>query len=225
MDTTTYEIEYRNGWPVDLCSKCDGKGRLNWTSVDSARCWRCGTRGYFAAKAVQALMDQAQGADAETVAQLQAQAVVVYTKALQRREYEAARRAAKAQAAQEAYMAQAAVREAEKAAQEAAEAAAEEARRAACTPVPTGRQLVAGTVLGVKKQEAYVAWGSASYKMLVQDDRGFKVWGTVPLSMEGDWGFDTLRGMRVEFTATLQRSDDDELFGFYSRPAKASAKA
>ena len=79
-------------------------------------------------------------------------------------------------------------------------------------PVIEGRIVVSGNVLAVKVQEGYYGW---EQKMLVRDDRGFKVWGTVPSCIEPE------RGNRIEFTATVNKSDKDETFGFYKRPSKA----
>jgi hypothetical protein len=79
-------------------------------------------------------------------------------------------------------------------------------------PVVEGRIVVSGVVLTVKMQEGYYGW---EQKMLVRDDRGFKVWGTVPSCIEPE------RGSRVEFTATVNKSDKDETFGLYKRPSKA----
>jgi len=45
---------------------------------------------------------------------------------------------------------------------------------------------------------------------LVQDDRGFKVWGT----SQAD------KGDRVTFMARVEVSQDDPKFGFYKRPTK-----
>jgi hypothetical protein len=53
--------------------------------------------------------------------------------------------------------------------------------------------------------------------MLVRDDRGFKVWGTVPSSLPN-----TDRGDKVTFTASVERSNNDETFGFFKRPSKAT---
>ena len=118
------------------------------------------------------------------------------------------------------------------------------ARRAAeaaapTAPVPTGRTEVQGTVVSVKDK---VTQYGVSVKMVVRDDRGFKVWGTVPAALadaacqrwedslpEGTWmgqyggeaWFDTLQGSTVRFTAQLQPSDNDEAFGFFKRPTKA----
>jgi len=92
---------------------------------------------------------------------------------------------------------------------------AEEKRQAeheAAEPCPTGRVVVTGEVLSVKLQDGY--YGS-TWKMLVKDDRGFKVWGSIPSSL------DASRGCRVTFTAAIEPSNDDDKFGFYKRPTKA----
>lgn len=87
------------------------------------------------------------------------------------------------------------------------------------SPVLEGKSVkVTGKILSVKWKESQ--FGGA-LKMLVLDDRGFKVWGTVPGSMqEGDGGTDDeLRGHRCTFIAgQLEKSRDDETFGFFKRP-------
>lgn len=95
-------------------------------------------------------------------------------------------------------------------------AAAREADRAdkiaSGVTVPTGETNVMGTVLTVRThQNAY------GYRlvMTVADDRGFKVWGTVPRSIDPN------PGDRVAFLADLSPSDNDPLFGFFKRPRKA----
>ncbi len=93
--------------------------------------------------------------------------------------------------------------------------AEEAARKAMLNPVVEGRGVISGEVISVKFQENQYG---GSLKMLVMDDRKFKVWGTVPAALE-----DVARGDHVTLTATLVKSDDDDTFGFYSRPAKASA--
>lgn len=79
---------------------------------------------------------------------------------------------------------------------------------------PEGRVEITGSILCFK-------WQSSDYgdvlKMLVQDDRGFRVWGTVPKSLD-----DAERGSRVTFTATLTQSSRDAKFGFFKRPTKAA---
>lgn len=94
-----------------------------------------------------------------------------------------------------------------------AKAAADQAAKdAAALPVPNGTEVVTGEVLTTKWKDSQ--WGG-SLKMLVLDDRGFKVWGTVPRAI------DVEQGVRVRFTASLEQSDDDRLFGFFSKPRKA----
>jgi hypothetical protein len=78
--------------------------------------------------------------------------------------------------------------------------------------VPVGRVVVEGVVLTTKWVDNDFG---GSLKMLVQAEAGWKVWGTVPSAIE------TYKGDRVRFTATIERSDDDQTFGFYKRPTKA----
>ena len=75
-----------------------------------------------------------------------------------------------------------------------------------------GRQAFTGEVLATKWKDT--DFGPVE-KMLVQDDRGFKLWGTVPKSI------DPGRGDRIAFVATVEPSRDDSRFGFFKRPAKA----
>lgn len=98
-------------------------------------------------------------------------------------------------------------RDADRAAQRAAENAEP------MTPCPTGKVTVTGRILTTRWQESQYG---GSLKCLVLDDRRFKVWGTVPRSL------DITTGDRVTFSATVERSADDETFGFYKRPTKAS---
>jgi len=83
-------------------------------------------------------------------------------------------------------------------------------------PIPVemdgGRHTFTGTILGYKERES--EWG-VSWKMLVRDNRGFKVYGGVPDPLHG------CRGDEVTFTARLEISKSDPCFGFYSRPTKA----
>ena len=101
-----------------------------------------------------------------------------------------------------------------KAAEVEARRKAEEESRASASPCPTGRVEVEGTVLSLR-------WVSNEYgdtlKMRVQTDAGWTVYGTVPGIIEDDVERDT----RVRFCATVTPSDDDQLFGFFKRPAKA----
>lgn len=99
------------------------------------------------------------------------------------------------------------------AAREAAREKAEAERRAAAN-CPEGRVDIAGEIVSVKMKGSM--YGSV-LKMLVVDDTGFKVWGSVPSSIEG-----CLRGGKVSFSAQITPSDDDEKFGFFKRPTRAT---
>ena len=102
--------------------------------------------------------------------------------------------------------------EAPKVAAAAAQRAAEQAELDAAEPCPTGRIEIVGEILATKLQEGY--YGS-TWKMLVKDDRGFKVWGSIPKDIYAK------RGFRVMFFAAVEPSADDDKFGFYKRPTKA----
>lgn len=99
----------------------------------------------------------------------------------------------------------------------AAKSAAESANAEA---IVDGKQVITGEVITVKTQEGY--YGD-TLKMLVRDDRGFKVWGTVPSSLsEAAYEAETtVKGSRVNFSANVEASKDDNKFGFYKRPTQA----
>ena len=88
-----------------------------------------------------------------------------------------------------------------------------QALRDAGVRVPTGRGTIVGTVVSVKGMET--AYGFVT-KMLVQSDEGWKVWGTMPRSLDAEVG------NRVTFKASITQSDDDPVFGFFSRPTNAA---
>lgn len=102
---------------------------------------------------------------------------------------------------------------------------------ASAGPFPEGRVLIEGEVVSDKWTEDR-GYGS-QHKMLVKLADGNKIYGTVPRTIEdacvNSWDQQTgdvipgmeLRGAHVRFTATAERSRDDEHFGFYSRPTKA----
>ena len=102
----------------------------------------------------------------------------------------------------------------------AAEVAEEERRAAEPKPEPVavveGRVEIVGEVLGTKVVDGY-AYGSSVVKMIVGDDRGFRVYGTAPSALlDGS----PLKGRRVAFTAQIEASRDDVDFGFFKRPTK-----
>lgn len=108
----------------------------------------------------------------------------------------------------------------------AARKAAEAASPKVLIPVVEGKQTITGEVLTVKWQDSDFG---GSLKMLVKDDRGFKVWGTVPRSLdysarnhETNEFIETkaARGDRVAFSATVEAKAGEVGFGFFKRPTK-----
>jgi hypothetical protein len=79
-------------------------------------------------------------------------------------------------------------------------------------PCPVGRVTVVGVVVSVDTKDTDFG---TRYVMTVRDDSGFTVWGSQPSAL------DPCVGDRIEFTASVERSDRDECFGFYKRPSKA----
>ncbi len=109
--------------------------------------------------------------------------------------------------------------------------AAEAEALADAAPLAVGRREVIGTIL---KAEWRVTQFGEVLKCLLKQEDGNRLWGTVPsallankwddpkgLEREAPWNGDALIGAVVAFTATVTRSDDDEHFGFYKRPAAA----
>jgi hypothetical protein len=82
------------------------------------------------------------------------------------------------------------------------------------TELTDGRHEFIGEVLALKWKDN--PWGG-NLKMLLRDDRGFKLWGTA-FDMDGETSYD--KGDRVSFVARVERSKDDPCFGFFSRPTK-----
>jgi hypothetical protein len=97
--------------------------------------------------------------------------------------------------------------------------AAREAEQADAQDVPEGKGIeVKGIIISTRYQDSKYAYGVTELKMLVQDDRGFRVWGTMPTSLEND-GAD--KDSRIQFIANIEPSEDDSKFGFFKRPRKA----
>jgi len=102
---------------------------------------------------------------------------------------------------------------------------AERERLESAADCPEGRTTVQGEVISVKWQDNEYG---GNLKMLVQHSSGYRVWGTVPSSLQGllmagKDGVETRdvqKGDQIEFTATLKSSDKDKKFGFFSRPTK-----
>lgn len=114
--------------------------------------------------------------------------------------------------------------------------AKKQAEKDTLIPVLEGKIEITGKVVSKKWQDSGFGPYSGSLKILILDDRGFKVWGTAPKSINDitsywneetqTYRIDPMRdvdlGDRVTMTATVTRSDKDETFGFYKRPTKAS---
>lgn len=118
---------------------------------------------------------------------------------------------------------------------------------AAAHPVLEGRIVIRGEILSVKVVEG--DYGTV-YKILVKDERGFKVWGSLPKAQateaydewyaqldedgrssshfgsacwllgDSEGIYPGIKGRGITFTATVEASRDDKNFGFFSRPTK-----
>jgi hypothetical protein len=116
---------------------------------------------------------------------------------------------------------------------EAERAAKMAAERAAASDCPTGRVEIVGTPISVKR--TYSQYGD-QIKWLIKTVGGWKAFGTVPTALLDEiaghltWRDDDRAtidrdvAIVATFTAKMQPSDDDEKFGFYSRPTKASVE-
>jgi hypothetical protein len=105
-----------------------------------------------------------------------------------------------------------------------------QAAESAAHPAPAGRVAVTGTIASTKVVDG--EYGT-TFKILVKDDRGFKVWVSLPraqydeVTVGLDWDpeytwFSALKGKRITFTAGLTPSHDDPAFAFGSRPTKGA---
>jgi hypothetical protein len=92
--------------------------------------------------------------------------------------------------------------------------ASREAVKPPKAPVPAGRVEVTGTVISTR--EEWSQYGT-QFKALIEDDRGFRLWGNLPSAI-----YRAEKGDRVTFVAGLTASRDDEFFGFWKRPTKAA---
>lgn len=98
--------------------------------------------------------------------------------------------------------------------------------KAQATPeVPEGRCNITGVVMSTKWVEVAAGYNTSyTLKGLILDDRGFKVWGTIPRSLTEQFSDADLKGLRISFAATCSRGSEKG-FGFYSRPTKAAVAA
>jgi len=94
-------------------------------------------------------------------------------------------------------------------------------------PLPEGRRTVTGEIVSCKWRDGQFP----GFKIVVREATGNRVWGTLATSLDpelnprlNDEGIDSYEGLvgrTVTMTATVTRSDDDEHFGFFKRPAGA----
>lgn len=106
--------------------------------------------------------------------------------------------------------------------QEAQEQAQEAAEAAPSAPVPVSdeRQVVEGTVLKTVWKE-HDFGSTLKMLLLVEVPEGeYKLWGSAPKALA-----QVPNGTKVRFAAKVERSSDDESFGFWSRPTKAEVAA
>ncbi|MER7688762.1 hypothetical protein [Streptomyces sp. NPDC097610] len=108
-------------------------------------------------------------------------------------------------------------------------AAEEERRKAeaeAAGPVPEGRQTLTGEVVSAKIRDNDFSPSGADYKMLVRLDNGAKVYGTIPKALQTrrttEGNLFALRGVRVQFDATVTAKTGEPTFGYFQRPTKAT---
>jgi len=73
---------------------------------------------------------------------------------------------------------------------------------------------ITGIIISTKVIEGMYGY---EHKMLVEDDRGFRVWGTIPSKIDGC----EAHGDKITFIANIEKSTDDPSFGFFKRPRKA----
>ena len=72
-----------------------------------------------------------------------------------------------------------------------------------------------GKILNTKYQENQFG---GTLKMLFQDERGFKLWGSVPSKLLDE----ELSNLHIKFLATVSVSETDSSFGFFKRPSKVA---
>lgn len=185
------------------CHKCDGTGILpHYVRVFGGTCFACGGLGYRAVKTDPAILDARNAKAAE-------------------------KREAKREAERQAYIKRNFWKKLAIGIRQAVLAAERQAEHQAAEAIVNGKQTITGVVVSTKFVEGY--YGGVT-KMLIKDDKGFKVWGSVPAALydamndEGEY-LDALKGRRVTFTATVEASNDDDKFGFFKRPTKAAIAA
>ena len=98
----------------------------------------------------------------------------------------------------------------------------DETAKATLGPVELGRRVIEDIVQSVKHYDGNYG---LVIKMLVITTAGHKVFGTVPNTLLEGRTSDDLVGQGVVYTATVEASRDDETFGIFKRPTKATLAA
>lgn len=138
-------------------------------------------------------------------------------------------------------------RDRERARQKADRVAREAAARAAGVTVPSGRLTFTGRIVSVRAELDRYSWQERYIdRCLIEHADGWRVWGTLPRGLEppephGNYGetlpreeterrfalwkgwTSRLPGREVTIAAILERSEEDQLFGFFKRPRLVSA--
>jgi hypothetical protein len=85
-----------------------------------------------------------------------------------------------------------------------------------------GRGEVSGQIISTKIYTDSYTGDVTDYKMLILDDRKFKVWVTIPANIVREYEdkIDTLKGLNITLSCTL-KSTKDKGFAYGSRPSKA----
>ena len=94
-----------------------------------------------------------------------------------------------------------------------------EKRLETAPPLVEGRRSIEGVVISTKWKDTQ--YGSV-LKMLVEEDDGNRVFGTVPQSIHMAFSLsEDIARLRVRLVGTVTRSDKDEHFGFFGKPTNA----
>lgn len=80
-------------------------------------------------------------------------------------------------------------------------------------PVTEDRIQFEGKIINIKFQENQFG---GTLKMLFEDIRGFKLWGSVPSKLLDE----ELSNLNIKFAATVSVSNNDKSFGYFKRPTK-----
>ena len=88
---------------------------------------------------------------------------------------------------------------------------------------PSGRHTFRGKVLSGKWVYQQVNYGVhvSSYKVIIQEERGYKIYGSLENKLIEDIDEEDMIGKEIEFSASIKVSNEDPQFGFFSRPTKS----